>query len=61
MKTIYLKPLTELVTLNTHVEVLQQTWGADGQKSNDRDHNDANDAFFDDEEIDDEYDPFFDD
>ena len=59
MKTIYIKPLTELVTLNTQKEVL---WGEDEQKSNPWLFGDANeDAFFDEEEIDDDYDPFFDD
>jgi hypothetical protein len=58
MKAIYIKPLTELVTLNTQKEVL---WGEDGQISNNLDHDDANDHFFDEEEIDDDYDPFFDD
>ena len=57
MKAIYIKPLTELVTLNTQKEVL---WGEDEQKSNQWTHGGANDAFFDEEEIDDDYDPFFD-
>ena len=57
MKTIYMKPLTELVTLNTQVVLTYE----EEQKSNPYDTADTNDAFFDEEEIDDEYDPFFDD
>lgn len=58
MKAIYIKPLTELVTLNTKKEIL---WGEDEQKSNPYYFNDANqDNFFAEEEYDDEYDPFFD-
>ena len=58
MKAIYIKPLAELVTLNTKKEIL---WGEDGQKSNPHDHNDGNEGyFFAEEEYDDEYDPFFD-
>ena len=46
MKAIYIKPLTELVTLNTQKEVL---WGEDEQGSNQWTHGGANeDAFFDD-------------
>ena len=57
MKAIYIKPLTELVTLNTQV-VLEKE---ESQKSNPYDYVDANeDAFFAEEDYDDEYDPFFD-
>lgn len=59
MKAIYIKPLTELVTLNTKDKVLFDT--TDAQGSNPIDHGDANDAFFAEEDFDDdEYDPFFD-
>lgn len=59
MKTIYIKPLTELVKLNTQKEVL---WGEDEQISNQWTHGGANeDTFFEEEDIDDDYDPFFDD
>ena len=57
MKAIYIKPLTELVTLNTKKEIL---WGEDEQKSNPYYFNDANQGNFFEEEQDDEYDPFFD-
>ena len=59
MKAIYIKPLTELVTLNTLNSVLE--WGEDEQPSNKWTHGGANeDAFFAEEDFDDEYDPFFD-
>ena len=56
MKAIYIKPLTELVTLNTQV-VLEKEQALD---SDPYDTADANDAFFVEEDYDDEYDPFFD-
>ena len=56
MKAIYIKPLTELVTLNTQV-VLEKE---EAQNSNPYDYADANDHFFEEEGVDDEYDPFFD-
>ena len=59
MKAIYIKPLTELVKLNTLNGVLE--WGDDEQPSNILNHGGANeDVFFAEEEYDDEYDPFFD-
>ena len=57
MKAIYIKPLTELVTLNTKKEIL---WGEDEQPSNPYTHGGANEGNFFEEEQDDEYDPFFD-
>lgn len=59
MKTIYIKPLTELFRLNTQKEVM---WGEDEQPSNNWTHGDTNEhAFFEEDFRDDDYDPFFDD
>lgn len=57
MKAIYIKPLTELVSLDTKQKVLFDTGDVGG---NSIDHIDSNTAdFFDERE--DDYDPFFDD
>lgn len=60
MKAIYIKPVTERVILNTDMSIL---WGEYAKTGNPHSENvvTANeDAFFDEEEYDDEYDPFFD-
>ena len=57
MKAIYIKPLTELVSLDTKQKVLFDTGDVGG---NSIDHIDSNTADFFDERADD-YDPFFDD
>lgn len=56
MKAIYIKPITEKVNLNLKKAI---NWG-DDSTSQWPDHGANEDAFFAEEEYDDEYDPFFD-
>lgn len=59
MKAIYIKPMVEKMKLNTDMDLLWAEYADEGGQS----HNvgTANeDIFFDEEEMDDDYDPFFD-
>ena len=57
MKTIYIKPVTEKVNLHLKDDV---NFGKDGIISNDKNYTANESAFFAEEEVDDDYDPFFD-
>ena len=60
MKAIYIKPVTEEVSLNTDMNVLwaEQVENGGGQSPNVVTANEGN--FFEEEDYDDDYDPFFD-
>ena len=60
MKAIYIKPVTEKVNLHLKDDV---NWGENGAVGGHTEHvvTANEDAFFDEEDYDDEYDPFFDD
>ena len=58
MKAIYIKPVTERVNLHI-VEDIAKEWGKLATSQDERVVQ-GNDSFFDEEEYDDEYDPFFD-
>ncbi len=57
MKTIYIKPVTEKVNLHLKDDV---NFGEHGIISQERNYTANESTFFDEEEVDDDYDPFFD-
>ena len=61
MKAIYIKPETEKVSLQLKSSVNADDWGEFGDYQTFNVGTANEDSFFDEEEIDDEYDPFFDD
>ena len=58
MKAIYIKPVTEKVNLQLN-KAINEDWDEWATSQNENVVQ-GNDAFFDEEEYDDEYDPFFD-
>jgi len=60
MKAIYIRPVTEKVNLHTDMSILWAEYAKQGTTQSEQIVTSNEDTFFDEEEYDDEYDPFFD-